>query len=688
MKVAKAELLNNVVSVYDQTKTTIFGNAHLKSISGVNYLGPSLNKWLDVFVDSGIVPVSVTVSQYGRVFVSSSETTTSTQIAMYSFDFVTGSTSYVGKVIIHTADTAATTTVLRGFKIHDNAGVTGWKILYTTTGSVLINGGLYVANNVGMADFTFVGTDIPFATGNNQKATYFYQDPSNIGVNQLNVASAGSVLDQANNILYVHNGVAATHQYYAYNVGTAPTYASNSVTVSVGSPGVVTDIGHTYNNNDPVVFTAGTLPTGLTVGTTYFVRSATPLVSYQLSATTGGASINTTGSPSSGAILGRAFGTTGSNFLFKTGNLPALSGTLLLVDSEDYAVPQHTVNSGLPCAFFTTTTTMYLGKLSDLSSGVTAWPGLVSANNNGPSTTVAQNARAASWSNLLDHAIFNTASSFRLILKQAVNTQADRIFGRTNIQIYEAQNPEIVYLGANAETNVIGLDFEQGWLFMAINTVGQRGIMAIDVRSDSFFDYSYIVTKVLDIDNSSLKFISSVSAFGNQTDNMLVQYRTSGFGSPSGGWLNIEPFADLSTINVNGQIQFKIQFESLNSDSKGLHKQINELFIGYESNTEISDYWEFSDDWSDNNVPSRVAFRLKQAYVTSVPTLYFRAHDLSDALLINNNTITNAANFEYSTDNGNSWNPLGVIPNTVGTLIRYSFVSPPGVDIRPSIRES
>jgi hypothetical protein len=171
------------------------------------------------------------------------------------------------------------------------------------------------------------------------------------------------------------------------------------------------------------------------------------------------------------------------------------------------------------------------------------------------------------------------------------------------------------------------------------------------------------------------------------TGNILAYYRTSGFGSITGGWTAISVDMDITAIASAAQIQFKLKFNTLTLGGS-VPAQINELLLGYETLSEISDYWEFSDDFSDNIVPSRTAFRLKKAYLTSVPTLYYRAYDLSDALLINNNTVTNAANFEYSTDNGNTWIPLGTIPNTVGTLVRYSFTSPPGVDIRPSIRES
>jgi len=688
MKYIKADLLNDVVSIYDQNKTTIKGNVFNKNISGVNYLGPALNKWLDSFTDSGISPTGVTVTPNGRVFVTSSEVNTIIQVALYDFNFTTGVATYIGKITIRAGDTAATTHTLRGLKILDNAGTTGWKVFYASTGSVAINGGLYMAHKVDKADFTFLGTDFPFATGNDQKATYFLQDPANIGVGQLNISTAGLALDISNNKLYVHNGVAATHQYYVYDTAITPTYTSTSVSVSVASPGVVTHAGHTFSNNDPVTFTAGTLPTGLTVGTVYFVRNQIAGTSYELSATTGGASINTTGSPSVGAVIGRAFGTTGSNFVHKTGNLPALSGTLLLVDSEDYALPNHTANAGFPCVFFTTNTTMYLGRLSDLTSGATTWPSLVSANNNADITTIAQTARAASWSNALDRAIFNTTGSIRLILKQVINSNADRIFGRTNIQIFEGTTPQVIYLGANTETNVIGLDFEQGWLFLASNATGQRGIIAADIRSDSLFGYSYIITKVLTIKNSNLKFLSRYRGLDNQTDGLAISYRLSGFGSESGGWIPVLAFSDLSSISVNGQIQFKVEFDTFSKEAKGLHAQLNELFIGYESNTSISNNWEFSDDWSDNTTPSRTAFRLKELYTSSVPTLYYRAYDLSDVLLVSHNSVTNAANFEYSTDNGTTWLPLGTIPNVVGTLVRYSFTSPPGISIRPGLKES
>ena len=75
---------------------------------------------------------------------------------------------------------------------------------------------------------------------------------------------------------------------------------SNAIacTISVASPAVVTLVAHGFIANQGVVFGgAGTLPTGITAGTKYYV-SATGLAAdtFQISSTIGGASINTTGS--------------------------------------------------------------------------------------------------------------------------------------------------------------------------------------------------------------------------------------------------------------------------------------------------------------------------------------------------------------------------------------------------------
>lgn len=687
MRYLKADLLDDVVGSYDQTKTTIQGRAFSKTVGGKPVLGPPLNKFLDVQTDAAVAPVAnnVYLTSNGRLFMLGTEAGAATPLILYTINYATGAYAYVGRVNINLPDIAATTTIYRSIKVVDT-GSTGWKVFITTTGSVVINGGTMLINNLALADFVPIGfPTIPFATGNDQKACYFLQDPANLGSLHINsnISSASSVMDFGNSRLYVHNGVSATHQYYVFNTLTAPTWSSSAVT-GTESTNIINHAGHSFVNGDQLVFTSITGGSGLVANTVYFVVSAVAGVSYQLSATTGGAAINFTTDISAGQI-GRAFGQTGSNFVHKTGNLPALTGTLLITDSEDFAQPQHGPLSSFDCAFFGTTSGMYLGKLSELTSGATTWPSLATVNLLGTVNQIVLPAPTyMAWSNALDRAIWSTGLVF--VMKQFLNNSIDAVFGGTNNRYFEGLvgNDAVEFQPA---APIVALDVESGWIAISNVTVGQRGIMLADIRSEAQFDYSYIVTKVLDTPSSVLKYITTIDALYDYTGSLEVYYRTSGFGSISGGWTPC-PFAeDLTALASSDQIQFKILFTTIGLDTS-IPAQLCDFFLGYESLTDNSDNWELSVDDSDNGNPSRTAFRLKTAYASSVPTLHYRAYDLTNVLLVDHTTVANAARFEYSTNGGTSWLALGTIPNTVGTLVRYTFSTPPGVDIRPSIKES
>ena len=70
-------------------------------------------------------------------------------------------------------------------------------------------------------------------------------------------------------------------------------------TVTIATPGVITKVAHGFVANDPFVpTTTGALPTGMTAGTKYFVKTVSTADTFTFSATAGGAAINTTGSQS------------------------------------------------------------------------------------------------------------------------------------------------------------------------------------------------------------------------------------------------------------------------------------------------------------------------------------------------------------------------------------------------------
>jgi hypothetical protein len=684
MKFINANLLASVGGTYDQTRTTIQGRVSQKTIGGKQVLGPSLNKFVDIVTDNGgQAASSVFMSENGRIFTLNAENAGLVQCYLHTVDFNTGAIAFVGRIQFTLPDNASTTHTYRGFKVIDT-GTTGWKLFLTTAGSILINGGTFLVNNINLSDFVPIGfPTIPFATADNQKAVYFLQDPTAIGVGQLQVASAGVVLDRVQNRLYAHNGVAATHQYYVYDALALPTWSSDAVT-GVAATDVISHSGHVFLDNDPIVFTSITGGAGITAGTVYFVRNRVPGVSYQISTTSGGAVLNFT-TDITAAQVGRAFGTTGSNFLFKTGNLPALTGTLLINDSEDFAIPGHTSNSGQNCIFFATSTNLYLGQISELTSGATTWPSLVTSNLLGtPNQIVTPVAAFAAWSTVLDKAIYTTQTNI-FVMKQVVNNSIDAIFGGNNNKYFEGLANEVVEYQMNG---INGIDLEQGWLATLgiSNVTGQRGVFLTDLRSDARFDHSFIVTKVLDTPSSIYKFITSLDKLFEFTGSLEVCYRTSGFGSVSGGWVALPFSEDISAFASGNQVQFKILFDTLGLDTS-IPAQIYDFILGYSDLNEISNNWEYT-HYETNPATNQVAYRLKKSYAVSVPNLRHTVRDLSDTLVANHTTAANGIFFEYSTDNGVNWLPLGTIPNTVGVLIRYTNNSLPALELRPALQEA
>jgi len=446
--------------------------------------------------------------------------------------------------------------------------------------------------------------------------------------------------------------------------------------------------------NEPVQFLAGTLPASLALNTTYFVRAVTAN-DFELSATAGGASINAV-TTSAGVTLGKAFGYTNSQWLHSTSILPAISGTLLATtDVDAIATPvsaplNGSLLNGQKCAFFATSTNLYLGRLDELTAGATTWASLTTSNMLGlPSQIVTPVVISASWSDALDHAIVligqAATNAFRFMLKKVENNKLTALFGDSCMEFFETSTKEAYEMRPSLP--YLNFTNNSGWLFGLSGAVGQRGVFASDVRSDTLFDFSYIVSKVLSIpQNAIIKSIDVKRELIKTGGEIDVKYRLSGFGSISGGWTLLDADQELS-LAAGSQIQFRLDFRSHSAD-KTSHVQVSDMLVGYEAQEELSDNWEYSFDDSSSGSPTRSGFRLKSAYVSSIPsTLTFRAFDLSGTQIVADSISSQPTRFQYSTDNGLTWLALGTIPNVVGTLVRYNFTSPPGTDVRPSLKD-
>jgi hypothetical protein len=130
---------------------------------------------------------------------------------------------------------------------------------------------------------------IPFIYGTNDTAILELTD------SHLRVITSDALLTRASVSTSVTNGDFSSSAGW-----TLAGQASVDVTMTIASPCVITfAANHGLAVGEPIVLrTTGALPTGLTAGTTYYVSSVPLATTIQVSATSGGSSINTSGSQS------------------------------------------------------------------------------------------------------------------------------------------------------------------------------------------------------------------------------------------------------------------------------------------------------------------------------------------------------------------------------------------------------
>lgn len=615
MKSIPLDLTKDVVSVYDQTKTTVLGRAAKKTLSvlqgGKDVVGTPLVPWRDTITDAVVTPNRQCVSDNGHELQFVASTATGIIIvALYDIDEVTGLGTYVGKISLQLPSTTHT---IRGVRLYNDSGASGWRILITTIGAIAANGGLFSAENIAKTDFApTIPTVIPVATAAGQKAVYWHQETG--GTNNLQVSQGFGIEKDAGlagQKIIVANGLVAAPNFYTFD-------AANTITTVL------------------------------------------------------------------------AGGVTSDWYSHKTGTITGLTGTFLLLNNYGLCVPD--ASSGAPlnlqgetCLFVPASVGFGFGKISELTSGATSWPSYIAIDTtNAPNTSVAQTPLTAHFSQTLQRIIFQLNAG-RWVIKKLMNASYDFEFGCANNPQYRTGQSASIPFYEWGGVTVVSTYEHAGWLYAVHNTAGQIGCNSFDLRSLFQYDFSAIISKVIDTPNTqwiSLNLNTPIRSFGK------FFYRTTGFGSSSGNWIDVPTDRVLSGIVSASQIQFKFQ-PRMERDGSTVPIQIIEAHLIHQPNNEISDNWVGSVDNTATGTPSRSAFRLIKTYTTSVPKLFFRAYDDAGNLVASANTVDNPGLFEYSANNGTSWNPLGTIPNTaLTTELRYNWASPPGVKVTVSIRES
>ena len=688
-------LLDQVISyptAFDKTKTYTKGHIAQKTINSVSCLGAGQTQIFDPFTDTaGAFTGSLSFeTANNRMFVISTSTAGGTAtICLYNFNTSTGvKGALIGRIQLNLP---VTTHTFRMFAIEDT-GTTGWSMAVGSVGTLTQMGGTYRVHKVDLADFTLSPTIFYMGVANDAKAIYFEQDPTAFGGNHTLTAMQGGDMYPTTKEVITNNGITATTSFQGYDFTTTPTLQATQTTTAAtvnGSPtftlalhGYEANAALIINSNAPTAFTASTS----ILQTVYYVR-ATNLTAntFELSATLGGAAINAT-SVTSSTVFARAFGlsltafkATRKSAVF-SGAAAGITGVILLTNSHQLVVPPTgTPNAGLLCLFLPTSTNFHLIRVSEITAGSNTFANLSQINALGGATDITAPVPVnAKYSSDIGKVIYINGVCSVVIKDWVNNAIVGHFLGQRNEWYENVIASSIESFGLQT---LASIEVKAGWLFMIGSTTGQRVIIAIDLYSAATFGLSYITTPITNTKGYTFKTLETLRQNSNVTNTGIRQYKTSAtyadtlFDNPDTGWTTVPNGVDESGLALLDWSMFKL-LPRIFEKAPYNPVQTSEVLLGFISQYDNSEKWSTDMELSTQSASSpalSVAY-LDATYTTSVPSITMTAISKATGLVvIQKNTVTNASDFEYSTNNGGTWIPLGTITNTAGTRLRYSW---------------
>ena len=496
--------------------------------------------------------------------------------------------------------------------------------------------------------------------------------------------------------------------------------ASQTCTITVASPGVVTAVGHGFAAGNLIAFsTTGTIPTGATVNTTFYV-SATGLTAdtFQFSATLGGASVNTTGSSSgthtvySGnmnigmgipsdefvsntehsiyflnsdaattviiiklnlrASLTVSGGISVSPYTLKTLGLTTV-GTVQQVNNGRVFTVNHGSALGIKSLYFVTATRIYRCAVSDITNNSASWlsdymlenpPGSVTTN-------LATNAiLQIDYSETLDRLLISTTLAGRhgiyITTYDTLSPPFEKIIGqinnRTKLTTSNVNSSDGMFLAA-----AMTMWTEGGILFGMPNIVtsGLNWTGIFYIGADGYYsgttDQVIITPKMATTDVSQFYrvYVHTNHYAGSitlgYTPEPIRIYYRTSGITDDSGAWTEVISGDLSGASPGTHIQFKILIETLGEFC--VPRKIYAICCTYEDGAVDSQdsHYLSCADLSDKTTKT-FAWKHSVAFGSTVPDLRIRLYNaITNGLLDDDDSVTQSGTWEKSTDGGSVW---------------------------------
>jgi hypothetical protein len=175
--------------------------------------------------------------------------------------------------------------------------------------------------------------------------------------------------------------------------------------------------------------------------------------------------------------------------------------------------------------------------------------------------------------------------------------------------------------------------------------------------------------------------------FISPSENVDIYFRTSGITDDSGSWTLVDKTGDISYTS-GSTIQFKIAFSTIGLTC--IPDKVYGITMSYFSNGIPLSTPFYEPSLKQSNISSQI-FSWRQIYefVGDIPKLNVDIYNVNGNILLLTDDTDNSLNgvWEYSSDDGVSWNGFTSSANTVGNYIRYIPNSSlgSGITVKPII---
>lgn len=389
----------------------------------------------------------------------------------------------------------------------------------------------------------------------------------------------------------------------------------------------------------------------------------------------------------------------------KTGT-QALTGVMSQTNNGRIGILNNGPGAGVESLYFVTTTRIYRSALSLITNGSITWisDAMVEIPPGGANTFAATASLASvEISDSIDKLVIMSsgAGGNRSYITDynTTSSQMNFIFLMDDKQIDQSAADSGTYPHPTINGVAFSVWSEGGILYMVrTSTVATTNIIyTIPIGAHQAFAQTtnqMLITPSFSISDSNKlyhvtpKYIAKLGSdvFSIPTEPFNMFYRTSGIDTNTGTWVALDDYGDLTGVS-GAEIQFMFSFKTIGETC--VPARIMGLTLTYEDNNTDSHY---TPSVGNSSIATNIfAYRQGSAWGSTIPNLRIRLFNALTGVAIVDDDITTSAFgvFQYSSNNGGTWNSWNSSADTVGNYIRYVATSlPSGVRVRALLTQA